>query len=243
MLDHGRQSKDYDIFLNSLKSIEQHFLDRNMTPKVNWERDPQLFQGLNKEKQIQVLSRLVSFLDNMNDIATVIKDSGKNQEETDKFSRDEEIRFVQKKIWKEKYTIGDDFELPIDEGDIVEIYDLEGTQIYRNFEFFKVCNYSIVELLCSDWQSLFERPDYIISEMYNCVDKLVKNNKPGIFCFTETGTHLNKHRFLDDNSIFEVELKKIVPLFKNKKVSAVLTTMQAKHILSNGLKILSRFPK
>ncbi|SMF73194.1 hypothetical protein [Pseudobacteriovorax antillogorgiicola] len=45
----------------------------------------------------------------------------------------------------------------VEHEDIIEIYDANGVQIYRNLNFFRICSYSLDELLSASWFDLFER--------------------------------------------------------------------------------------
>lgn len=43
--------------------------------------------------------------------------------------------------------------------DIVEIFDLNHVQIFRNFQFYRYSSYHLEDLYCRPWMELFRRPD------------------------------------------------------------------------------------
>lgn len=48
---------------------------------------------------------------------------------------------------------------------VVEIHDPMGIQIFRNFEFYHYCSYSLEELYCYPWEKLYKRDEKIVSEI------------------------------------------------------------------------------
>lgn len=48
-----------------------------------------------------------------------------------------------------------DLFLNLRQGDVIEIHNAHGIQIFRNFEFYEFCGYSIEELYSSPWNELF----------------------------------------------------------------------------------------
>jgi len=49
----------------------------------------------------------------------------------------------------------------ISQEDVVEIYDSSFMQVYRNFNFFEICSYSLADLFMWEWRDLYYRDDEI----------------------------------------------------------------------------------
>ncbi len=62
-----------------------------------------------------------------------------------------------------KFTFHEDLFPKIEENDCIEIYDLNGIQLFRSFDFFKICSYSIEEILVHPFHELFYREPEISS--------------------------------------------------------------------------------
>lgn len=64
--------------------------------------------------------------------------------------------------------------------EIVEIYDIENTQIFRTFNFFMTSSYSLLELLMNEWYSLWERPRGTFDNMFKVVSAIFSGEVKGI---------------------------------------------------------------
>lgn len=64
----------------------------------------------------------------------------------------------------------------IDDGDLIEIYDDRNIQIFRNFQFFRVCSYTLDDLLCRPWWELFRRDLNIINRIMKTAEKIYAQN-------------------------------------------------------------------
>ncbi len=53
----------------------------------------------------------------------------------------------------------------VDFTDTVEIYDVNGYQVFRTFNFFDTTGYSLMDILTNEWYVLWERPKYVMSGM------------------------------------------------------------------------------
>lgn len=52
----------------------------------------------------------------------------------------------------------------IDNDSIIEIYDTNNLQVFRNFNFFDFCSYTLEEIHCIPWTTLYYRPDESITK-------------------------------------------------------------------------------
>lgn len=64
------------------------------------------------------------------------------------------------------YFPTDDILSKIQDHHIVEIYNKQNVQVFRNLSFFKVCSYSLDEILCIPWWKLYHREEKISQEIF-----------------------------------------------------------------------------
>jgi hypothetical protein len=126
----------------------------------------------------------------------------------------------------------DDISSYLTKGDVIEIYNKEGVQLYRNFEFFKNCSYSLMDVITNEWFILYERPQQSINAMFGQAALVVEQGKQTIPWVVPE--HIMKERYLNAKRAFKIKCKYISPLTdKTGKSVAVLTTMQAE-LISEG---------
>lgn len=95
--------------------------------------------------------------------------------------------------------------------DIVEIYDLNGVQIFRNFTFYEYCTYTLVELISYPWYELLERHSsvtesiggHIMAVLGDCHDTI-----PSTVPF-----HSVRELFSEERRLFGSRFKFFAPLF------------------------------
>jgi hypothetical protein len=56
---------------------------------------------------------------------------------------------------------------------MIEVYNLEGGQIWRNFQFFRYSSYTLEELHCLHWEKLYERGDEITAKCFAYISQIV----------------------------------------------------------------------
>ena len=107
----------------------------------------------------------------------------------------------------------------LDEGDIIEVYNSEGIQLYRSWSFFKICSYSLVDLLVYDWNTLYERPVSIVNSLMELAPKLFQ---------PETMTvpyglpdYILIERYRERNRALNVKMKLASPLIDKKTGATV----------------------
>ena len=79
-------------------------------------------------------------------------------------------------FWK---TFGDD--------QIIEIYGLDMIQLYRGFNFYKYCGYSLLDISVFEWYVLWERPRKVIEQMAQQTNYVIEN------CFPVYRLQLPRH--------------------------------------------------
>lgn len=59
------------------------------------------------------------------------------------------------------------------ENSIVEMYDMRNVQVFRNLNFFKVCSYTLEELMSREWWQLYERAPHDTQEIFLYVSRIL----------------------------------------------------------------------
>ena len=74
---------------------------------------------------------------------------------------EKDIDLEKKLVWRFlsylKLSASNDLYAKLSADDFVEIYNTNGVQIYRSFNFFSVCSYTIEETICLPWFQLYQR--------------------------------------------------------------------------------------
>ncbi|MNL12871.1 hypothetical protein D3C87_1337520 [compost metagenome] len=111
--------------------------------------------------------------------------------------------------------------------DVIEIYDGEGRQLYRNFRFFECCSYSLEELYSVEWWNLFDRDLKITQGLFSIVDKVFAGELKNI-----VDAQVESHPVIEKISEQKLEILYekafIGPLFRDKKAEAVVAIVRGR---------------
>jgi hypothetical protein len=122
----------------------------------------------------------------------------------------------------------------ISEGDILEIYDLNGIQRFRNFEYFLHSSYSLYELITTPWEKLFSREDHYLQIVYSEIANIMASNGE-----TAYSPKVPIHRLREVNGRqfeFKIFYKYGWPLFNDKgDKCGFLVSQKAERITSSNV--------
>lgn len=117
----------------------------------------------------------------------------------------------------------DNMDCFLNENDIIEIYDIQGFQKYRNLIFLKFCSFDLFTLYSKSFIDLYERSTEFNGQILNAIEDVI-NNPKGTIKFN-CGEHLIKEKYLNNKKIFKIKPKWISPLIgHSNKVEAVVLT-------------------
>ena len=115
-----------------------------------------------------------------------------------------------------------DFFGHLTESSIVEIHSPEGLQLFRSFSFYRYCSYTIEDLYCGSWSTLYERDEEIVPLIFNLAG--------GVFSGQIQSTvraDVPRHVVRETNSRYryevELEFQWLAPLFAEGTRQAVAT--------------------
>jgi hypothetical protein len=116
-------------------------------------------------------------------------------------------------------------------GDVIEFYNKEHIQIFRNLRFFELCTYSVFDVLIHDWQSLYQRAEATSTLLYDQMNEVLLTGGPTRqFVMAD---HELREKFSKEKAVFWIEMGVRSPLYKNAssnssvKPDALLMTLRA----------------
>lgn len=122
-----------------------------------------------------------------------------------------------------------DFLKKLDRDDLIEGYDMNRIQIFRNMRFMETSSYSLLEILSYEWPLLFARASAITDKIISHCDELLWSANRTI------PVHVAKHWIHEirsaERQVCEVTFKYMTPLFSGPgKPAGVIATCQARAI-------------
>lgn len=124
----------------------------------------------------------------------------------------------------------------IDRNDILEVYDSDHVQVFRSFNFFRVCNYNLDDVLAYQWFDLYERDPSVTENLLECV-RTHLNGSAHISTLPAT-EHLLKERFSEAQAAFIVKMKKVATIYSGpERKPAYACTGEAWPVVSEGTQI------
>jgi hypothetical protein len=103
--------------------------------------------------------------------------------------------------------------------DVIEYYDVTGTQIWRNFNYMKICSYTFEELTCHDWPTLYVRDQKLNESLVALMIDTVNTGHRGPK-FIDVDYHVCDERFSEDRYRLHVRHDYICPLFDTSQQAA-----------------------
>lgn len=142
----------------------------------------------------------------LNDLSELMEESGPEPISPDKISIQSEIFYLRRFLKKLNLKISDnEFLDQLTNGELIEIYDLDGIQLYRSWSAFQFCSYSIDQLMTYDWNTLFERPSHVVNYLFSVLPDIFASNKTLQYTIDE---YLIKERFTDNAKAFFYKMNK-----------------------------------
>lgn len=105
----------------------------------------------------------------------------------------------------------------LEPGDVVEFYNLNHTQIFRTFNYFEYTSYTIEDIYCRPWFTLYERDENVTQKIIEMATPVFTGENLGVV-FLDVGTHLITER----SSLEKLQLRNkgnwVAPLFDENDV-------------------------
>lgn len=170
------------------------------------ERSVQTFLELDSERQHEIVENILLAENLLREIA-----ESPTLDDEASFSLKKEISSLRRELFRRKWALADESIIDlIDDGDIIEVFDARGVQVYRSWSFFKFCSYSLIDLLTNDWNTLFARPSVIVEKLMKMVPLVFA---PGAKTTPVTiGEYLVRERISEARRSLLFDMKYVSPL-------------------------------
>ncbi|RYZ92078.1 MAG: hypothetical protein EOP06_05350 [Proteobacteria bacterium] len=131
------------------------------------------------------------------------------------------LRFV---AFRLRVNTPEDFLAALAPGDIVEIFDFDGEQVYRNINFFEISDYTLDEIFGSSWDLLYERSKSVTKKIFERVEVAAKTRGCIPFDIPE---HYMRERCTEERKIVKVRLKYLASLTRDGEAVAWIASSEA----------------
>lgn len=142
------------------------------------ETNPFIFMELNEDQINEIFNSIEHTINNL----ALSVEKTKNQ---DNLNLNQLWSFLAEN--KLKYPI-DLFDY-ITKGDILEVYDNENKQVFRSFDFFRHCTYSLDELFSTPWNELYYRDEIHIVEYMRLLSTLLEQKSKDVLLVKTVPAH------------------------------------------------------
>jgi hypothetical protein len=118
-------------------------------------------------------------------------------------------------------------------GDVVEIYNVDLIQVFRNFAFFDVCSYTLLDLINYEFFELYDRSQLInhyILEATATLSKRAYDLSP--LSLQHVPKHLLQEKFSQDKLTSMVQFKALYPVYTWPQVHFGYLVVQSGEVLS-----------
>lgn len=89
---------------------------------------------------------------------------------------EKERAFAEKALRHYNLNVDENFWKTLEDDQVIEIYGKDMIQLYRSFNFFKYCGYSLLDISVNEWYVFWNRPTQIIRAMEQEVAHTLQNN-------------------------------------------------------------------
>jgi hypothetical protein len=126
-------------------------------------------------------------------------------------------------------SISEEFMSTLNSNDLVEGYDLDKRQIFRNFQFMQICGYDLLDLLTHDWVTLYERSQTISNELIRRCQIVCTTGET--MSLDDLPVHYMKERMSGSRQISRVKFRHLGPVFSSPGVPAGVTVSSTAEVI------------
>ncbi|HEX7673274.1 MAG TPA: hypothetical protein VF412_03835 [Bdellovibrio sp.] len=139
---------------------------------------------------------------------------------------------VNKALEHYSMSFHEDVDELIEEGHAVEFYSLNHMQIFRTFNCFEYTSYTIEDMYCRPWYSLYEREDKIAEQLMVLAAPVLRGEYDGIMRL-EVPPHFITERASLERLQMLCESVWVAPLHDEKAQTGYICIQQVKSTLQN----------
>ncbi len=142
---------------------------------------------------------------------------------------DDSVRLARAALSTLRLLVSDEIYRLIRRSDIVEIYNQDHIQVFRSFNFFRICNYNLDDVLLNKWYVLYERSPVITQTIM----EQVEGHQKGTRCISdfEVPVHPMKEKYAEPQGVFLTKFKYLATVYSGPEQRAgFLTTLRGRRI-------------
>lgn len=191
--------------------------------KMTGYRSPELplYSALSTQKQQDSLHQMRVFLSTME----ATEEAGNRLDNQNCF------------VWAALSTLGlvppSDLFSKLDSDALIEIYDLFGLQIWRNFNFMKFCSYTLEEVFCIEWHNRYTRDADKSEECARKIGDLLTGRTPEIY-YPGVAEHTIEETCSEERLIFSAHYDLLCTLKNREGGLAAWLVMTSARLLGRG---------
>lgn len=122
----------------------------------------------------------------------------------------------------------DIFDLIADE-DYIEVYDIEGLQIYRSLNYFDLVSFTIEDLVTLNWKMDFKRDRTVLLHLLEVTLRIATGTLHKTYSCSKVPVH-HVQEMLGQKYLHELGLKYISPLRVDGKAVAIIASSKARRV-------------
>lgn len=115
------------------------------------------------------------------------------------------------------------------DADILEIFDTEGNQLFRNLNYFDVVSFSVEDLVSLNWKRDYKRDRKLTLSLIELNCRLVMGHFPTTYDCGKIPIHLLREQ-LGERLLVELQLKWISPIRRNGKCAGIIVISRARRV-------------
>ncbi|MCC7403796.1 MAG: hypothetical protein IT288_05295 [Bdellovibrionales bacterium] len=144
----------------------------------------------------------------------------------------DELQLLRRYLSHQRTAVPGDLENFISPGDIIEVYDSEGIQHYRSFNFFELCTYSLEEIFTYEWWHLYERNEFVTRQLVNHFVKFFTGTaKPYLI---DLPSHVAREIWSPGRSTIRIKQKALIPVHNlSGELNLIICTFRVLERLEN----------
>lgn len=112
------------------------------------------------------------------------------------------------------FSVPDEFISKIASQDIVEVFNYDNIQLYRNMNFFKISDYTVDDFFGTSWDKLYERAQSVTDKL---IFKVGEATRKGQCIPFDIDPHYMREYATENRKIVKVNLKFVAPLMRYGK--------------------------
>jgi len=120
------------------------------------------------------------------------------------------------------WHIDPDFYDKINDDHVIEIYNLQQTQIFRGFRFFCFSSYTLEDLYCRKWYHLYDRTEEDQQNIFKVVNEFLHQSPPRAMQLEPRAQRIRELATLERLSNYST-IEWLIPVTKDKQLVGILT--------------------